>query len=88
MNRYQRHKEIFNEVLALPSLNFTPSEIEEVNEYVQFNEFGIALMTFRGIVIEEKKPPLCSQCQRLLEELISLMSPKYDKSYIDKIPFI
>ena len=64
---------LIKELLTLSQDSFSKSEIKEVEEYLDKNEFGIAVMTYMGIHIEEKKPPLCDETKKILKKLSALM---------------
>lgn len=64
---------LITELLNLSKDTFSKSEIKEVEDYLNKNEFGIAVMTYMGICIEENKPPPCNEIKNILKELSSLM---------------
>ncbi|MBL8510500.1 MAG: hypothetical protein JNM52_02540 [Betaproteobacteria bacterium] len=45
----------FNDLLLSSQDVFLPSEISEVQSYLDVHEFGLALQTYMDIAIEEKK---------------------------------
>jgi len=64
---------LIHELLTLSKDTFSEKEIKEVKEYLDKNEFGIALMTYMGICIEEKKPPPSDEIKDKLKKLGALM---------------
>lgn len=61
-----------NSLLKLNSATFTQSERKEVDELKGFGEYGLALQTFLGVVLEEGKS-ISAETLSIVEELITLM---------------
>ncbi len=70
---WEKLDNLIKELLSLSKGHFSESEIEEVEAYLNKNEFGIALMTYMGICIEEKKPPPSDEIKDILKKLTTLM---------------
>lgn len=75
-------EKIFLELLSIVESDFSKSEIGEVQEYIDFGEYGLALDTFIDILIEEDKI-ISPRVVPFLEELIRLM--RLDKLYVARI---
>jgi hypothetical protein len=52
---YDAIEHLFIELLDSVAAVFSEQELHEVREFIEANEYGIALQTFIDIVIEEKK---------------------------------
>jgi hypothetical protein len=61
-------KQLFDQVCDL----FSSNELNEVNEFFDVGEYGLALQTLLDIVVEEKKDISDKACD-LIEELADLM---------------
>lgn len=70
---WQKLEILIKELLELSKDTFSQSEIAEVEEYLGKNEFGLAVMTYMGICIEEQKPPPNDQSREILKQLGTLM---------------
>lgn len=75
-------EKIFLDLLSIVESVFSKSEISEVQEYIDFGEYGLALDTFIDILIEEDKI-ISPRVVPVLEKLIRLM--ELDKLYVARI---
>ena len=66
-------KQLFHQVSNL----FSTEELNEVNEFLDVGEYGLALETFIDIVVEEKKDIPAKACI-LIEELAVVMKINKD----------
>jgi hypothetical protein len=70
---YQQHKELFSQLTILLTPLFSESELQEVTDFVDVNEFGVALETLVEICAEKKLHlsdralELCSELKRLMK---------------------
>jgi hypothetical protein len=69
---HQQHKELFSQLTILLTPLHSESELQEVTDFVDVNEFGVALETLVEICIEKKLHlpdralELCSELKRLM----------------------
>ena len=57
MSNYKEIELMFGNLLSQPASNLSNAEIEEVREFLDAGEYGIALRTFVAIFGEEYKIP-------------------------------
>ena len=77
---YQEIEFLFSELINSLENTFTQIEILEVREFIEYGEYGVALETLVGIILEENKM-ISKDVFYSIEKLSSLMG-------IDKITII
>jgi hypothetical protein len=69
---YQAADDMFSQLLRIVGGSFSPSEAQEVLHFVEVGEYGLALDTFVGIVVEKGKPIPSAACD-LFEHLAAMI---------------
>lgn len=72
-SNYQVIETNFYELIHSLNKKFTPEEVNEVLEFINYGEYGLALDTVVDIITEENKE-IDSQSFNLLVQLSNLMS--------------
>jgi hypothetical protein len=80
---YVEIEKLLLEILNLLSNNFSRSEIQEVQVFIDVKEYGLALETIADIIYEENKQ-ISNHILDLIYQLIDRMSLKKD-AYKDRL---
>jgi hypothetical protein len=75
---YQHLEEKLSYLLSLLTSCFSKTEITEVQDFVDYREYGLALETIVNIIEEENKQ-ISKEMLGLIYELIGIMSLDKDK---------
>lgn len=57
MTDFTKVENLFVDLFASSSANFSENEMQEVREFIDHGEYGLAIETFVDILKEEKKRP-------------------------------
>lgn len=71
-NYYERLESMLRELLNSLSFNMSPAEQSEVGNFLEVNEYGLALETLSGILTEEHKV-IDTTVKEKVQELQSIM---------------
>jgi len=72
-DQYRRIESLFSELIESVSDVFSEPEKNEVQEYIDVSEYGLALETFAGVVDEENKK-ISERSDSLVEALATEMN--------------
>jgi len=70
---YDAIERIFTDLLGSISTEFSEEELQEIREFLDATEYGLALQTFIDVVVEEQKRiphhavSLCEELARLMD---------------------
>lgn len=71
-NQYERIERLLTDLLNLVNDDFSTAELQEVQDFIDVNEYGIALQTFVAIVLDRNiKIPehAVVLCEKLAEDM-------------------